>query len=395
MAGVHTITYDLRPRNVFDVQPSELTIFVREESNKSNPFNFYFSSLNLKLGQLKESCCSLQDGVALTCPASTQKVTLSAACQWKNDGTTYLAPGAIFASVPNLSLPVSITGYQYSQDGEGSVPSGTSECIPCKSNEVICTENGPSDDDDCYCYNYTGSDTQDFLNTRALGLTYMEQIQMLLPEWLHMWVNLNHSQFTSQFSAYDYLAPILQPNSKVGIVQGCDKIVTVPPGVYSVLRYDKTLSAEISGQEYVYVENSNGRSDSDPMCFAVNLCQGMSSPLYMQLSQSVQSILVTEYLHNFNTMGWNIQLNTLTVYRPQPLTPNVQEYWNGMKMVLPSSVMADISINTNTEAVLRSEYLNITVMFTGDAIFQYQVRAPLFVSCLVYTKYKLSVLLMP
>ena len=393
MAGIHTITYGLVPKNVFEVRPSQLAIFVREESEHSHELNIYFTTMKVKVGQLKESCCVLQDELSLTCPDSTQEVALKAACQWKKDSNTYLAPGVIFAMGRSLSLPVSVAGYQYSQNGEGSLPPDISECTHCNSGEPICTQHAPSDDD-CYCYNFTGSDTQDFQNTRALGLTYMEQIQILMPEWLRIWVNLNHSRFTSQFSVYDYLAPVLQINNNIEKQAGCSKIVTMTSGVYSVLRYDKTLSAEINGQQYTSTENSNSRNGNDPMCFAVNLCQGISSPVYMQLSQSIQNILITEYLHNFTTKGWIIQLNTITVYRPKPFTPSVQKFWNGMKMVVPSTIMVDTSINTNTEAVLWSEYLNMTVMFTGDAILQYQVRAPLFVNCLVlFSKCKVPVLL--
>jgi len=146
-------------------------------------------------------------------------VTLTAAFQWKNDETTHWGPAVIFADWHNLSLPVSVAGYQYSQDGEGSVLPAISECTPCTS-EPVCMQQTPIDDD-CYCYNFTGQDTQDFLNTHALGLTYIEQIQSLLPTWLKVQGNLINSMSATTHSEYDYLAQIVQSHVDVQRVEGC------------------------------------------------------------------------------------------------------------------------------------------------------------------------------
>ena len=376
-AGIHIITHRHTSKDLFAVQPSEITVFVKDSSQQIKPTNHYFTSMNLKLGGLKESCCTPQSNVlssSLSCPDSTQRVTLKAACQWQNVGNTHWAPGIIFADGHNLSLPVSVAGYQYSQNGEGSVLSATSECTPCNPNEPVCMQQ-TSLDDDCYCYNFTGQDTQDFLNTHALGLTYIEQIQSLLPTWLKVQGNLKNSMFTTTHSEHDYLAPIVQSHINVQAVEGCNEITPMNQGIYSVLRYDKILSGEIDGQTYTYDGRSDTRGSSDPMCFAVNLCQGVNSPVFFQLSQPVHNILVFEHLRSFVEKGWHIQLNTITVSRFDMNYTTDQTYiWNGIRMILAPLITSDISVNTNSEALFQSESLSVRVAFTGDASFQYQVR---------------------
>ena len=380
-AGIHKITYSFTPKDVIAVQPSEISIFVREASEFNNTEKSYFASLDVRRGQLRESCCTPPESEShFSCPQSTNNVILKAACQWERDANVYLAPGVVFAEGRNLSLPVSVAGYHYSRNGEASAYSTPSPCKSCNSEMPICLEQNQFDDD-CYCYNFTGSDTQDFLNTHALGLTYMEKIQMLLPQWLRLWVNLDHTKISNRYSLYDYLAPVVLSRSEISAIHGCNKISGLAPGVYSVLRHDKTLSAEINGHTYTYIVNSTLDGDN-PMCFVVNMCQGMSSPVFIQLSQPVQNILVSEYLYNFSTKGWKIQLSTINVSKPRPHSFTMQQFWNGIRMVSPSQIVSDLKVNTHIEAELRSEYLTVTVEFIGDATLQYQVRVLCY--CMVF-----------
>ena len=367
-AGIHTITREHDKKDLFVVEPSTITVLVRETSEQSAPTNHYFTTLGLRVSQLKESCCLPQDHSSFSCPESTDQVTLKAACQWKNDGTTHWAPGVIFADGHNLSLPVSVAGYQYSQDGEGSVLTATSECTPCNPTEPVCMQQ-TSLDNDCYCYNFTGQDTQDFLNTRALGLTYIEQIQSLLPTWLKLQGAIPKSTTTQ--SEHDYLAPIVQSHVDIKAIEGCNEITPTTHGIYSVLRYASTLSGEIDGQTYTY---NNTKGSSDPLCFAVNLCQGKESPVFMQLSQTIQNIVVSEHLRRFVDKGWEIQLNTVMVSRSQIVTTINHAFWNGIKSVIPPLIKFDVRVTICIEAVFRSENIKMNVTFKGYANLQYQVR---------------------
>ena len=159
-------------------------------------------------------------------------------------------------------------------------------------NDFIATERECVRCDDCSDdqYMFALSDIPDLLHARALGYTYIGIIQKLLPSWLSMSIDLSLAEETSPLTKYDSFAPITRHNELVSSIEGCSKLLDLSNGVYSVLRYDKTLSVIIDGNQYDYRENSATGSTGDPMCFAVNLCQGLESPVHMQISQPVNDI---------------------------------------------------------------------------------------------------------
>ena len=188
-----------------------------------------------------------------------------------------------------------------------------------------------------------------------------------------MRVDLSFAHPTSPISEDDFFAKILQ-NIDVSSQAGCNKMNAMTNGVYSVLRYDKTISAEIDDQLYIYEENTETGSRYDPMCIAVNLCQVPNSPVFIQPSQPVHNIVVSQHLKSFISKGWEIQINALSVSRPRMFERSEEQYWNGVQMVIPPQQMqADVSINVNIKSIFNSEHLNLALEFTGDAEFLYKV----------------------
>ena len=83
-AGIHIITHGHKPRHLFAIEPSKIIVFVRESSEQTKPTNYYFTSMNLPLGQLKMGCCVPQSGelsTSLLCPESTQQEIGRASCR--------------------------------------------------------------------------------------------------------------------------------------------------------------------------------------------------------------------------------------------------------------------------------------------------------------------------
>ena len=144
---------------------------------------------------------------------------------------------------------------------------------------------------ECYCYTHTPDNTREFLNVRALAFTYITEIQQLLPLWLELSVNLDLTLESSPLTKHDMFAPVTRPMEQVSSTDGCSKLTTPDIGVFSVMRYDKTLSASIDNKEYEYRESSDTGRDSDTMCFAVDLCKGLESPVYIQVSQPINDYI--------------------------------------------------------------------------------------------------------
>ena len=143
------------------------------------------------------------------------------------------------------------------------------------------------------------------------------------------------------------------------------------------MRYDKTLSATIDGSQYHYIEHTDAESTTDPMCFAVELChEAAEPPVHMQISTTINDILVSQYLQHLSSRQWNIHFNTVSLYKNPKLKESVQ-FWNGVRHIEPPDIPVDVSINLDAEAVLKKDSddgsLNITLEFIGSASINYRV----------------------
>ena len=352
----------------FKYEPKQRIVFVSE----GNPNTSYFQELDLPSGQLKPSCCTPDIGkLEITCPASTQTVSLKSTCQWTTTrvGVTR-SPGVVFAEGSSVALPTSISGLRYrnneKQKYTNSLIAGERQCRSCEA-----CEKDP--DGRCYCYHFTLADTQDLLHARALAFTYIGEIQKLLPSWLQMSVNVDFASQSSPLTEYDSFAPITRHTDSVSSIAGCSTLTDLSGGIYSVLRHDKTLSITIDGTQYDYRENGDNVNPEDPMCFAVDLCDGLSSPVHVQISQQVNDILVSQYLRDFNSRQWNIRLNTASVSRSGVERNSSVAFWNGVDLIAPSTINMDLSINLDARVEFRDDPLHLTLEFSGSAHMNYNV----------------------
>ena len=361
---VGIVTVSLSNKN-FKYEPKQRIVFVSE----GNPNTSYFQELDLPRGQLKSSCCTPDiDKLEITCPASTQDVSLKSTCQWTTTDTGVTkSPGVVFAEGSSVALPTSISGLRYRNNGKQEYIIRKEECKTCNACEN-------DSDGQCYCYNnFTLADTQDLLHARALAFTYIGEIQKLLPSWLQMSINLEFASKISPLTDYDSFAPITRHTDSVSSIAGCSTLTDLSGGIYSVLRHDKTLSITIDGTQYNYTENSDNLNPVDPMCFAVDLCDGLSSPVHMQISQQVNNILVSQYLRNFTSRQWNIRLNTASVFRSEIEPESNVTFWNGVDVIAPSPIKMDLNINLDAKVEFIDDPLHLALEFSGSAHMNYKV----------------------
>ena len=169
---------------------------------------------------------------------------------------------------------------------------------------------------------------------------------------------------------YTLFVPLIDRERRIRKRNGCENIYPMSNGIYSVMRLDNTLSGEIDGGTYVYSRESN---NGDPMCFVVNMCKGLSSPVYIQPSQPIQSLLNNEYLQSFTSMGWAFRLDSITVFK-LPQHRNIESYfWNSLQYFRPRRIVYDLAISTTTEALFSSTTLNISYSFSGQAFLEHEV----------------------
>ena len=262
--------------------------------------NHYFTTLQQQIGTLKKGCCGLADSI-LSCPEDTLSVHLKSGCQWRASDSGYSTPGVVFAEGGDLSLPISIAGYAIRKGSRrlnSQIPTLRRNCTTCAEN--LCNGSPPTNET-CYCYDFVSSDTIDLINTHSLEMTFLQRISGLLPQWLNLWVDLSHVQPGTMTFDYTLFVPLVDRKGRIRRRNGCENIFPILNGIYSVMRLDNTLSGEIDGGTYVYSGESN---NGDPTCFVVNMCKGLSSPVYIQPSEPIQSLLNNEYLQSFTSLGW-------------------------------------------------------------------------------------------
>ena len=382
--GVVTVSM---PRNTKDFvyEPQQRTVFISGGSRQNRPS--YFEQLGLSRGQLKPGCCT-RDAAVINCLESTQAVSFQSSCKWSTTGKEVSrSPGIVFAEGNGIYLPTSISGLRYrdvaTRNYINNLVASERTCMPC--DECMNDDGGQ--------YDFTLSDLPDLLSARALGFSYVQEIQKFLPSWLDMFVDLELAEDRSPLTRYDSFAQITRPMEQVADVEGCGKLAGLTNGVYTVLRYDKTLTAMIDGTRYDYRENTATGSTDDPMCFAVDLCEESIPPVHMQISQPINDILVSQYLECFsNSQCSNIRFNTVSVFSDPAVNRDEITFWNGRTMITPLTVEVDVSANMEYEFVSRDDRgtLNMTLEFAGDADFNYVVSVAhlglsVHVSILLYT----------
>lgn len=366
ITGFDTLTYSHEGRDTRNFASIPASSFFVTNARVDVPSNEYFDHVRSPIGQLKEGCCKIVYRGLGTC--NTDNIQLKSSCQWASGES----PGVIFVRARGFSLPYSVSGASV-KSMTITLPSGLPQCDGCS------TRGSPPSGQQCYQYNFTAGDTQNFLMVRALPLTYFTAISPMLPSWissLTIDMELVNPNVTS-FALYDSHTDLLYAQSVLGL-KGCENLELKVPfrnrRKYSVLRYGRTITATVDGQVLSYPDPT---SVDIPMCFAVNLCQGTSSPLHIGLSPETASIVVSELLRQYTDSGWIVNIASVVLNNPGIITG---EYWNGIAFSEPSVGTFDFSMKAGVEASLQLGSLAIEWKVTGKLLCQYEVSSNILLS---------------
>ena len=368
-SGRYTLKYVLSGSSADSfATPQSSAIFVTRPRSGSS-FR-YFQAVDSNTGILRQSCCAPDNSVFSGCPMSTDEVQLLSTCSWQQSGQSYTTSGVVFSQFSDLSLPLSIAGIKVTLSENSLVTElpespSSSTCTPCDANEdkiADPTKPFPPEYEKCYYYNFTIVDFEDLLTSRSLGNTYFNRVGAILPLWIRI---IQAPENNPSFNIDDYSGSLVVPADLTGI-PGCAEIVADEPGLYSVLRYGRSLASFISGLPLFYRPSP---SDA-PLCFAVNLCKGTSSPIFVQIAPSVQTnIKSLLFLRQYVARGWEFTIPSAAIFNTPKSIFVTNTYWNGSALYEPLLPPFDLMMKTDVTVDFSSGTLDVGFDFSGNVYY--------------------------
>ena len=354
--GIYTISYEISGRSSLQFQQLQPdTIIVQEDTP---PVPEYFTSRGLEPGMLEAGSCAYAAPLDYTCPRETDQISFSSTCRWYDNAS----PGIIFSEYRDLSLPVAITGARISNINTGD----QSRIMPLMSNDFLQQCNFDSPQPSC---NFKPSDLvheiENFLMTEALGNTFLSQVAQLIPGWLTFSVN---TDTTRTYDSTSFMIDLIE-SDYLSETEECSSLFRVQDGMYSILKYSGSLNFNVNSGLNSFI------SQRSPVCFAINLCEGLNSPLSIAIPDDAQSIVNSlAFSQIIRDYGWAFTINSIVISRV-PFTHELSgfnsDYWFGNQEAIYAFPNSTIVANGNFDHTFSLNTLQISYSLEGQAYMLY------------------------
>ena len=346
--GKYRLKYEVKDQSLnYQLVPPAIILATNGIVNKSD----YFDKYRVKAGLLQPGCCLNTSLLKKQCSSGVQ-VGLKSTCGWKLSKKVPYTPGIIFSSVNSFDMPVAIAG--------AKVRPRHSDILSNLNNDEFesnCTECSNATDKQ-YNKPISLNDVQSFLYHESLASTYFSHSSRLTPRWL----KLNALSSSRTHDMHSYMVDLVSPE-KFKTMGECSKLTTAADGLYSVMLYSGSLRVKID-KESVQLQPSRSA-----FCFAVNLCEGKSSPLYIAIPDEAQTVLQSlEFMHDLKNKGWSVAVNSLAISDAKIRVMSDQmkhiRYWNGKQFF-----KSDPNVLTNvefTKLFSKDDTVKANWAFSGD-----------------------------
>ena len=330
IVGIYTISYEINGKSSLQFQQPEPDTIIVLPASPDPPE--YFTSRGLVPGMLEPGSCAIAAPLDYTCPRDIDQISFSSTCRWHDNAS----PGIIFSEYNGLDLPVSIIGTRISN----VTTADQSRIIPLMGNNFQQECNFPSVQPNCDFKPFDHvNEIGIFLMTEALSFTFLSQTEQLIPEWLTFLVDTNTPRTHDSAS---YMVDIVY-SDYLSEIEECSSMFNAQDGMYSVLKYSGSLNFSVNSSMQKFT------SRKSPVCFSINLCEGINSPLLITIPNEAQTILnllpFTQIIRNY---GWEFIINSVAISSApfsHKLTGSNDDYWFGIQeanYVFPNStIIAD------------------------------------------------------
>ena len=380
--NLYTVNYMITGANSNEFPAPEPSTVLVTPLN-SVPPNSYFTDRGVAIGLLQPGCCQPQDNApSYRCRNGGEMLAFDASCRWRQRGDMQFVSGIVFTNLNGLTLPASISGteLEFSNNIVSLNQLNTADLNePCSECPAITRGNDSLSNvgDTCsITFGPTITDINDFLNAESLAYSYFHYTNSLYPSWLHL-LPINGNSRTHDTNSYQVT---LVDSSELNEIGGCENLPVVEDGLYSVLQYSGTLNVTIPsiGSHNIYTPSD----DATPLCFAVNLCFGSTTPFYIGIPTEAQPFFGNlPFIQYLMDKGWNINTEALAVAVGNGYI-NVDivdrsigfQYWDGVQDLTVSDYLTDgasLAVQGMITRNFTKEDLLCTLEFDGNTFIQY------------------------
>lgn len=370
IAGLYRVAYILDGPDAFDFDiPQDSYLAITPQI--APPDYTYFINRGVMIGRLLPSCCSPTSPIYMSCP-SGGNISVLSSCTISNIGGSLLTEGIVFSTGNGLNLPLTIAGARLRFIGNdilvdqlaSNERNQTLDCSLCGSlsGNLGNVSDVPSQ---CDSFGPAVSDIKDFLSSEALAFTYLIESRSLIPSWLNL-LPIDYPMRGFGLNAYQV---DLQREVIVNTIETCSNIPAITTGLHSLLHYSGLLDVTVTN---MFSETFTPPVSNTPLCFAINLCQGVMSAFHIGLPQSARQFLN----NNLNLFGANFDIAGVSMTRNKPLEifpSNLPvfntQYWNGRNRFTPTFVDLDIALTGTLTKLYQMNDLSIDLDFSGILAF--------------------------
>jgi len=324
-------------------------------------------------GMLTPGCCQADEtelGLNSLCPPSPSSVLINSTCGWSTDNNIPYSAGIIFSSNNGFSLPIAMAGAQFqSKDGYMHLNSITASNFD--SDEPKCFKsnvgNVGNPSDICETKSLSIKDIWCSLEYDSLAFTYLHQTMSLVPKWLR----IKALQSDRIHDVNSYMVKLVHSDN-FDELEECDGLFALSDGLYAVLIYTGSLEGTINK------ETKQLHPSKSAMCFAVNLCEGARTPLYITTPGHIHYLLQSySFMQDLKFKGWKVNTFSISISSSEidSVASRVtqQSYWNGYAKVMSEQSKPHMVANMKFSKVLRliSRSATAELDFSGDAHFSH------------------------
>ena len=322
----------------------------------------------LELQQLSKGCCRY-DLVLPNEVAACPNLSFLSSCSWienKDREHTTSTHGAVFV---DGQVPVSIAGLSITEwmTYFKIEISGHPKCSRCN-----CDSGATS---------FSIADVENLLYSRSLLATFVKQTSVMLPNWMS--VSIPPTSYNTPngnaFFHHDFVTFIGSAGDASNIY-GCEYIAFPPSSLVYVIQSYTDIDLNIMGSD-TPLTYSPSSTDSYPICYALNLCDGQGSDLRVGVPESLNGFILSSFmpLQGFVNNGWSIRFLAISFTEygftiDEDTLP--QSVWNGTSVVPINGSVYDYKADVSISGSLIGNTLTASIKFSGSLLYQSEITAP-------------------